>query len=787
VTRQTTRNAETRTGGPRGASGRARVASFTAALVATGAATLTVQVLLLRELLTAWRGNEMSFGIALAVWLLTGGLGSLAYGLLGRRAAPSRVTLARGLVVLGLLSPTTLLLARALRGAMGLTTGEVSGFAPLVAASFLSVAPFTVIAGLIFAVSSSVLHRESGSRAAAGRVYLLEAAGAASAGIIVSFLLLPRLDPISIALSVTLLTCGASIWLLVSPPAAERPRSSGTLVAAVVFALASAVLMGPVAGRLDDASVGAQWRDVGFVEQTNSIYGRIVASSMGTQQSIYGSGVLAVSAPDRRTAEETVHLPMLAHPAPSRVLLLGGGLGGGVAEVLKHPSVTSVDYVELDPELVHTARRVFGSTMTRGLEDPRVTVRFADARFFVKQATAGYDVVIVGVPDPTTAQLNRFYTAEFMEEVSLALADGGVLGFSVQSAENYIGEELAAFLACLKTTAESVFVRVAVYPGDPCHILASRSGTPFTRDTGDLSERVRARGLDVAYVRDYYLADRLSPERIEQLDSALRGATARINTDLTPRAYYLSMVLWNRQFSGSPGVLLAAPNFLTERNALFAALALAAILAISAKSGGKASPRPRTVVAAVLVVGATEISLELAALLAFQSIYGYVYRELALIAAAFMAGLALGGWLGTRAVKRGAGAGTFAVLQLLIAVVPLALGGALTRVAALPPQELRHLAALFPMIVVGAALLAGLQFPLAAKLVSGGRADAGATGGMLYGADLLGAAAGAVVTAVFLLPVMGTLGTMRALAAANAAVFVALALPVVSGRRARSG
>jgi len=94
-------------------------ASRFAALATTGAVTLTVQVLLLRELMTAWRGNELSFGIAMTVWLVTGGIGSAGYGLVSRKIAPTRANLAAGLMTLGVTAPLALFAARALRGAMG--------------------------------------------------------------------------------------------------------------------------------------------------------------------------------------------------------------------------------------------------------------------------------------------------------------------------------------------------------------------------------------------------------------------------------------------------------------------------------------------------------------------------------------------------------------------------------------------------------------------------------------------------------------------------------------------
>jgi spermidine synthase len=503
----------------------------------------------------------------------------------------------------------------------------------------------------------------------------------------------------------------------------------------------------------------------------------------GSQESIYESGVLAASAPDRLSAEERIHLPMLVHPRPRRVLLLGGGLGGAVAEILKHPSVEAVDYVELDPKLIREARRAFGDDMTQGFDDPRVKVHYADARFFVKRATPGvpYDVVILGAPEPTTARLNRMYTAEFMSEAAAVLDEDGVFGLAAHSSENYISEELAAYLSSIKATVASAFPTVALYPGDPCHILATRGPNPLTRDADLLEARVEERGLDVVYIRDYYLRDRLSPERVSQLDDAVDAVPGALNTDLFPATYYLSMVLWNREFYGAPGLLTAVREFVGVRSASLVGAALLLLLTLPlARRRNRRSAAGRAVIAAVVVVGATEISLELTALLAFQSLYGYVYQQLAIIVASFMAGLAIGGWLGTSAVARGAGGRALVVIQLLITAVPMALAGALVRIAGLPAGPMETWASAFPLIVVLTALLAGAQFPVAVRLVSRGR-EAGSAGGRVYGADLFGAAVGAMLTSVLLLPIMGVAGTMLVFTVLNGAILVSLTLAVAAG------
>jgi spermidine synthase len=544
------------------------------------------------------------------------------------------------------------------------------------------------------------------------------------------------------------------------------------------------VLALTASGTFDRLSMRARWKELGYITHVNSRYGRIVAASVGSEMSIYESGVLAASAPDRLVAEETAHLPMLQHPDPRRVLLLGGGLGGATGEILKHPSVAVLDYVELDPEILRLARTAFGPPMLEGLDDPRVKVHFGDARFFVKRASGEYDVVILGVPDPETAQLNRFYTAECMREIRRLLGDSGVLGLSVTSTENYIAEEQADLLAGLSATVRSAFHSVLLLPGDPCHIIASDSDRFLTRDPDTLIERIRDRSLDVAYVREYYLRDRLSRDRALMLDRAVGDATPRINRDLTPICYYLNLVIWQRQFAGEGSVLAMAPSLLNKDTAYFAAAALLLIFGLPALSArGRARATRRAVYASVFVVGATEICLELAALLAFQSIYGYVYQQLALIIAGFMTGLAAGGWFGVILSRRGAGLGLFAGIQAAIAGVPLALGLALGWIGGLTPDAQLSIAAFFPALVVGSAALAGMQFPVAVTLVSAVAGSSDPAAGRLYGTDLAGAAIGAPLSAVFLLPLLGILGTMRALAVVNLSLVPCLLLPLVLASR----
>jgi len=218
------------------------------------------------------------------------------------------------------------------------------------------------------------------------------------------------------------------------------------------------------------------------------------------QWSLYHSGVLSFSYPDPPVAEGQVHLAMLEHPGPRRVLLLGGALGGAVREVLKHPSVERVWCVELDPVVVRLVEENFPPDALSALRDRRVELVVSDGRAFLKRTDERFDVVLCSEGPPQTAQNNRFYTAEFFREVAEVLEPGGVFSFRVAAGHNYIPAEVGRLLASLKRTLVTAFAEVMVFPGATCTFLASRRPGSLTYDLMLLSQRMAERGVETSYV-----------------------------------------------------------------------------------------------------------------------------------------------------------------------------------------------------------------------------------------------------------------------------------------------
>ncbi|MBC7338646.1 MAG: polyamine aminopropyltransferase [Firmicutes bacterium] len=137
-------------------------------------------------------------------------------------------------------------------------------------------------------------------------------------------------------------------------------------------------------------------------------------------------GVLQTTERDEMFYHEMLaHVPLCAHPRPRRVLVVGGGDGGLVREVLRHPTVEAVTMVEIDRGVVEACRRYLPG-LSGKLDDPRVEVVFADGVQYVRDCQQVYDVILVDSTDPGGPSLGLF-TPDFYGDCHRILADDGFL------------------------------------------------------------------------------------------------------------------------------------------------------------------------------------------------------------------------------------------------------------------------------------------------------------------------------------------------------------------------
>jgi spermidine synthase len=127
--------------------------------------------------------------------------------------------------------------------------------------------------------------------------------------------------------------------------------------------------------------------------------------------------------------EAIVHPTMGLHPEPKKVLVVGGGDGGTIREVLKHP-VEKVVLAELDDEVIKISKEFFPSLSDGAFEDPRLEIRLGDGRRYVEDTDERFDVAILDLTD-AEGPATMLFTKEFYEAVRSKLTEGGVI--SVQT------------------------------------------------------------------------------------------------------------------------------------------------------------------------------------------------------------------------------------------------------------------------------------------------------------------------------------------------------------------
>ncbi len=494
----------------------------------------------------------------------------------------------------------------------------------------------------------------------------------------------------------------------------------------------------------------------------------------GIIRSIYENGAILANAPDPAAAEEAVDYALLEHTAPKRVLLIGGGVNGGVAEALKHPTVESLDYVELDPALIGMARQYFPAQTADFDSDPRVHLHFLDGRRFLSETGEKFDAILVDVPDPQSAQLNRFYTAEFFRLARAHLLPGGLLALQLRSSEETIGPDLAAFLQSIRRTLAEVFPYQAAIPGETIHFFGAMQPGVLTTDPQVLVARLRERKLNTQYVREYFIPYRMMPDRMEQVETELASsASTPVNRDFAPIAYAFDVVLWSAQFrSGYAGWFRAAEHVEFGKVAGWLAIALLVGAGLMTILPGQERRERAAAGSCVAATGFTLMALEIFLLLGFQAVFGYVYTELAILIGLFMAGIALGSWL---AMGRGGAAQGWRMVrvQLLLAAAAPMLLLVVGWLGSFPSTAGEWIAAqvIFPALAALAGVLGGYQFVVAAGIFL--RDRAGRSGlGALYAIDLLGGCAGALALSTFLIPVFGFWKTAWLAVAINAAALL---------------
>lgn len=550
---------------------------------------LLAQVVILRELLVAFYGNELFSGVVLGIWLLSTGLGSLLALKLTKLKSLRIIFLLQ--IFLIALSLLVIFLIR-----FYISKAVSPGQIPPVFQSFLFVFftlfPFCFLLDALFAWTSHlwVKKAKKGAAQLICQAYLLETIGLTLAGLVFNFFLIKTTFPF---------------------PSSFNNRT-------------------------------LKFRFPNLVESVNSYYGNITVTELNHQYNFYESGNFIGSNKEVEGNEYFSHLILTQHPKPKNILLIGGGLNGLIFEILKYPSIEKIEYVELDPKLVEIQKKYIPVYLIKALENPKVKIHLTDGRQFLKETQQKYDVVIFNLPNPSTALINRFYTQEAFKEAKEILEEEGVFAFSLFAPIDYLSQEAKDLVSLINQTLESVFEKTLVLP-EETEILFLASKETLVDDPKIIKSRFQESKITTSFVTPDYLEYRLTSPQIKKIKAIIKNqGTEKVNLDFQPLAYFYESAFWQTIFSFKTAKLFKTLSLIDFKFAFLTVLIIYYLLFTRLKTHRQIS------FFITSLAGFTLMSFEILIIFIFQVVLGLIFSKIALIFTVILASMAIGNLWATK-------------------------------------------------------------------------------------------------------------------------------------------
>ncbi|MFH0761195.1 MAG: hypothetical protein V2A67_06800 [Bacteroidota bacterium] len=444
--------------------------------------------------------------------------------------------------------------------------------------------------------------------------------------------------------------------------------------------------------------------------------GHVTITQAGEQINIYANGVLTHSSGNTLVNEEMAHFAMSCHSNPENVLVIGGAMTGIQDELIKY-GCNRIDIVEPDPQVI----RLAGRLKILPLEAPPVHyIRMSPGNWLLKTDNH-YDVILVMLPGPQNLNLNRFYSSGFFARLRERLNDSGILSVMLPGTANYVSDNAMSTIGPIYSAAGESFSCVSLFPGENNYLIASGKEIK-----SNILENITKRSISTTYIRIGYFDENLFHTRQAEINCLLQTGYSP-NDELKPRAFFGQMSWWIGQF----------PLRILIVFGLIALLMLAGTLI-----------RGKMEYNVMFILGAGVSGLEIIQLFLLQISAGSLYLLTGLLLAVFMAGLATGNWhMGSSRTIRFAKSGTFIMLTFSVSAALLIL---LSNWLVQPTGYngiktlLIFLISFLSAFSVGSAYAKfALQF------------NEPASSGKLYAYDLLGAASGALIYPLAIVPLLG--------------------------------
>ncbi|MFZ1976890.1 MAG: hypothetical protein WAV76_02950, partial [Bacteroidota bacterium] len=477
-----------------------------------GITSIIVQVILLREFLSIFYGNELVIGIILTEWMILTGIGAFGGKLFGK-LKQKNATILIFQIFLGFLPFLTVFCLRWLRNIVFIP-GEMIDISRIAYASFVLLLPFCILGGAFFTilVHKSSLRNESNT---ISRIYSLEALGSVIGGSAFTFIMIYYFSTFQCLKYLLLFNLGVAFFISI------RYHYAVLEYSIPVFFFLAAFFFSQF--DLDALTKNMLFNGQTILSYNDTPYGQMTVTGQERQKNFFENNVLLFSTDDVVSNEEAVHYAMIQHPRPKCILIVSGNIAGVTHEVLKYNPMR-IDYIDINPWLIETEKK-----FTSIPNDLRIHIMSGDPRRYIKRTDRRYDVALLNVSDPVNIALNRYSTLEFFQELKSKLNSGAVVSIGFLENVEYYGEKARMLNSILRNTIARCFTNVLIIPGTTKnYFLASDSSLDI-----HIAAKMQQSNIAADFVNQYYIDDGMLSERSQTMKNGL-FQSASLNEDFRP-------------------------------------------------------------------------------------------------------------------------------------------------------------------------------------------------------------------------------------------------------------
>jgi spermidine synthase len=699
--------------------------------------TILAQVVLLRELSVAFYGNELIYLFSLGFWLFWSAFGA---------AAGQKIDLPpRAVRWCWLAGAPLLCLDLAFIRRIQLTFGGLPGAdLPLgvqLCVTAGALMPLSSIFGWLFQNVCKQLATPRAipnqSRHVLAHSYAIESAGGLVGGVFATYALDLGWSNLSIAIFGGMVPVIAALHPVANHGTIERrsrPWWSASLTAAFLF---FALAYCPTIDRW-----WTSWNHPRVLGTADTPYGRVTVTGRLGQVSVFENNALSFDS-ESIDVEELVHVAASIHPHPKSFLLLGGAARGTIREVQKYAPDKLVA-IELDRRTWQLTSRYLPPGYIAQPHLPAPDLCFADPRQFLNETGERYDVILVSMPEPNSAQNTRYYTQEFFALCARRLTARGIVAFRLRSAENFWTPHLAQRTASIYAALTAAIGSAAIFPGNANLFIASRQALP--RDPSEPAARLRARQIETRLVTPLYINYLYTNDRLQYISNKTLNTRVPPNRDAQPICYRYTLLDWLSKFEPRLAALDLHQilTWITDHAVLGWLMAVGLLLAF--RIANRWPSLSRALLAGM--AGFSGIVGESLLLVRYQITSGVLYRDLGLLVTLFMTGLVIGSF----AVHRLASTSRLPFSRWFGMAIMACMAALYASFGAMDLfMPLKALISVGGALVTTAALSAGVFACASFKQVD----QPAAVISPLYAADLAGGCLGSMVAGLILIPLVG--------------------------------